>query len=714
MSYTVRFTDETKTLTVFDNTSNTDTSLVFPGRNVTGYGRIIAENFLHLLENFSGPDEPINPISGQLWFDSESETLKINVSGLPGNDNWKAASGIYKGPTAPNIESSKTGELWVDTSNQQLRLFNGSRWTLVGPTQTSIGGLKYGPTVENIDDTDNTVRSIVTFYIADVPVIIVSKDSFTPKLSIPGFNFIRSGVNVNAPALSDQDQVAAFEGGFLPKLTGVATIAESLRVSDTDAAIPASRFLRSDTTNTTEFGFNVRNNNGITIGLDQNFNISTNSGGPRIYNSVNRGSIDFQINRNGVPDTIIKISDNQVGINTQTPQGALDVNGNIISRGPVLISDESESTNFNTGSLRANGGAAFQGNVRVGKDLFISGEVLSKDIHPVANNTHDIGSSSARWRTVRAERIVADVIEGQLSGNIDGIAGSAFSLEFPVTVRMLGDVTSSPISIQSGNETVSFNTVLNTQFISNKPEPADFRSKANDFVLTFRPSEVGGGSSGLLKQTRDNFIGDLGLPIGAILPYAGLNAPFGFLLCDGSEIEISKYPSLYGVIADLYNGSGASPLLGVPGTTFRLPDLRGRFALGVDTMDNGSTVPQPTGGFVDGGGGDAGRVPDATAKNVAGAGGLSSTSLTNNNIPQHTHTLNVGGVQYSAIRDTTVVSSSGTAGRGPTAVGGAQYLNNTGTVNNDGNPVAQPFDIMNPYLTVNYIIRSGPPAFASV
>ena len=60
MPYTVNFTDkENKTpITVFDNTSSTDTSLTFPGRNVTGYGQIIAENFLALLENFASADEP--------------------------------------------------------------------------------------------------------------------------------------------------------------------------------------------------------------------------------------------------------------------------------------------------------------------------------------------------------------------------------------------------------------------------------------------------------------------------------------------------------------------------------------------------------------------------------------------------------------------------------------------------------------------------------
>ena len=69
MPYIVNFTDsENKTpITVFDNTSSQDTSLTFPGRNVTGYGQIIAENFLSVLENFASANAPVNPVEGQLW-----------------------------------------------------------------------------------------------------------------------------------------------------------------------------------------------------------------------------------------------------------------------------------------------------------------------------------------------------------------------------------------------------------------------------------------------------------------------------------------------------------------------------------------------------------------------------------------------------------------------------------------------------------------------
>ena len=103
MPYIVNYTDRNNKspLTVFDNTSSTDTSLTFPGRNVAGYGQLIAENFLALLENFASTDQPVNPTEGQLWYDTSDKILKIYDGGV-----WKAASSIQKGAVEPPTETS--------------------------------------------------------------------------------------------------------------------------------------------------------------------------------------------------------------------------------------------------------------------------------------------------------------------------------------------------------------------------------------------------------------------------------------------------------------------------------------------------------------------------------------------------------------------------------------------------------------------------------
>ena len=703
MPYTVNFTDnENKTpITVFDNTSSTDTSLTFPGRNVTGYGQIIAENFLALLENFAAPNEPVNPVEGQLWYDSTNGVLQIWD-----NTAWKAASGIQKGPSEPAVSASKVGELWVDTTNQQLRIFTGSRWLLVGPAESSVDGLRYGPVVERIADSDNIDRFILTFYIADIPVIVFSKDSFTPKILISGFDIIRAGINIPAPTATSE--IEKFIGGFLPTLYGTAKNANALNIGGVE--VEAGKFLRSDVINTTEFGLNVRNNNGIILGVDGTFNLSTSETAAKIYNSLTGSSIDIQTNRNGIPATILRVIDNRVGINKAIPDEALDVDGNIKLTGAIVVTNNTASTNLNNGSVRTAGGVSITKNLIVGDGVDITGVLQTNAVQPKTNDLYDLGTGLRRWNTVRAKTIVADTIQGVLQGNISGNANTATSLTNVTSFQLTGDVVSPAVQFdgQVGSYTKVFTTQLTANIISGKSTPFPNVSKKTDFVLTFRAGEASTASSGLLRQSRDTFVGDLGLPIGAILPFAGFAVPYGFLFCDGSEVERAKFSDLFDIIGTTYNGT--TPLIGV--NTFRIPDLRGRFALGRDNMDNAGTVPIATGGFVDGGGGTAGRVPDTKAQNIGGDAGQSSVSLTLANLPEHSHSLSSARQDYAAVAVTTTIDPEATSGLGPTAPGQAQYLKDSGGVKKPtGTILGTAIGIMNPFLTINYIIRSGPPLF---
>jgi microcystin-dependent protein len=710
MPYIVNFTDkENKSpVTVFDNTSSTDTSLTFPGRNVTGYGQIIAENFLSLLENFASPGKaPVNPTEGQLWYDSTGgeQTLKIWD-----NTAWKAASGIQKGVSQPAVETSKLGELWVDTTNQQLRIFTGTRWILVGPIESSVGGLRYGPVIEKISDSDNVDRFILTFYIADIPVIIFSKDSFTPKTIITGFDTIRSGINVSAPNTSSE--IANFMGGFLPILNGTAKNAEALLVGGKE--ISAGLFLRSNAINITQEEIKIKNNNGLSIGVDETFKLLSTSSSSSIYNSAAGSSIDLQTNRNGIPATILRVIDNKVGINQENPLEVLDIIGNVKLTGTIVTINTTASTNLNNGSLQTLGGAAITKNLIVGAGIDVTGILQTNGIQPKLTNTYDLGTPLNRFNTVRAKTVTADIIQGVLEGNISGNANTATALSKVTSFQLAGDVVSPPVEFdgQKGSATKIFTATLTANIIAGKDVPSEpfAKGKSDDYILTYRPSESTLASSGLLKQTRDSFIGDLGVPIGAILPYAGvIGIPDGYLLCDGSEVERDKFSDLYDIIGVTFNGTTA--LAGY--NTFRLPDLRGRFPLGKDNMDNGAQVPKSDGSPIDAGGGTAGRVPDVKATILGGAAGLSSVVLTVANLPQHSHTLSTAANDYNAIAVSTAIDPDATSGLGPTAPGQAQYIKNTGGVNTSAT-LGTAIGLMNPFLALNYIIRSGPPAFTTV
>ena len=483
MPYIVNFTDsDNKTpITVYDNTSSTDTSLIFPGRNVTGYGQIIAENFLHLLENFASATEPVNPTEGQLWYDSENGILMIWD-----NTNWKSASNIQKSASAPSVETSKVGELWVDTTNQQLRIYSGTRWILVGPSESSVDGLRYGPAIEQIADSDNITRSILTFYIADIPVVIFSKDSFTPKNTISGYAVIRAGMNINVPVAAPE--IAQFVGGLLPKYYGTALSADALNVGTTSVA--ASKFLRTDTINTTEYGLNIRNNSGVTVGIDGTFTVSTSSTAAKIYNSAAGSSLDLQVNRNGIASTVLRILDNKVGINKASPAEALDIDGNILTNGTLIVSNTTESTNVSNGSIRTAGGMSITKNLIIGTGLDVTGITQTNNVQPRSTDAYDSGTSLRRWKTVRAKTIIADEIEGILNGNINGNANTATNLKNVTTFQLSGDVASTPIPFdgQVGSYTKVFNTSLTANIISAKNEPFPNFSNKEDYVLVYRPS----------------------------------------------------------------------------------------------------------------------------------------------------------------------------------------------------------------------------------
>jgi microcystin-dependent protein len=705
MPYIVNFTDrENKSpITVFDNTSSTDTSLTFPGRNVTGYGQIIAENFLSLLENFASTNQPVNPVEGQLWYDSTGGTQTLKIWD---NTAWKAASGIQKGVSQPSVETSKLGELWVDTTNQQLRIFTGTRWILVGPVESSVGGLRYGPVIEKIADADNLDRFILTFYIADIPVIVFSKDSFTPKTLITGFDIIKSGINISAPATSGE--IANFVGGFLPVLNGTARNAEALSISGVE--VQAGKFLRSDVINTTNFEIKIKNNNGISIGADETFKLSSTATSSNIYNSSAGSSIDIQTNRNGIPATILRIVDDKLGINQSNPLEVLDIQGNAKITGSFITTNTAASTNLNNGSIITQGGIAVAKNIIVGDGADVTGSLQTNVVVPKTTNTYDIGTVTRRYNNIRAKTIIADTIQGVLEGNISGNANTATALSTTTSFQLAGDVISPAVQFdgQVGSSTKILNATLTANIIAGKDTPTPNIGKKGDFVLTYRPSESTLASSGLLKQTREVFLGDLAVPIGAILPYAGANAPSGYLLCDGAEIERAKFSDLFDIIGNVYNGSAA--LVGV--NTFRVPDLRGRFPLGRDNMDNAGTVPIVTGGYVDAGGGTAGRVPDVQATILGGAAGQSSITLALSNLPEHSHTLSTSTQDYSAVALTTTLDPLATSGLGPTAPGQAQYLKDSGGVKKPlGVTLSTPVGLMNPFLALNYIIRSGPPAF---
>lgn len=704
MPYIVTFTekDQKVPITVYDNTSNTDTSLTLPGRNVTGYGQIIAENFVRLLENFAGPNRPVNPIEGQLWYDTTNEQLKIWDS-----VDWKAASNIQTGVAEPAVGASRKGDLWVDTSKQQLSIYSGNKWILVGPYISTIDGKRTGPIVETIIDQDNAEKTVVTFYVDDSPLVIISKDRFFPKSNILGFTVdgIKPGINITTET---------FLTGFPTRLLGIALSAENLRINDANVA--ASKFLRSDVINTTDFQFNVRNNLGITVGADSTLNILNGASGARIYNSLPGAVVDIQTSKLNLPATVLRVKNDRVGINSLDPQESLDVTGNALLTGTVYLKSESDAVNVNSGALQVTGGASIKKKLVVGGNIDSQGTMTTRNIVPAITDTFSIGgSSSNRFKEIFAKTVTAQEFNGSFTGNITGNADTANALRNPTIFRFTGAVTlKNDVSFDGAgtNTTKVFETELSVDLIQTQEQIT--RSTYDTNILVYLPRST--ASNKLGRITRDNFVGELAVPVGTILPFAGPVIPNGYLLCDGSEILKNRYADLFDVISNNYVPTGYVWKAGADFTLyFKLPDLRGRFPLGADNMSNGLLISSNS---QSAGGGTANSVTGTAAATLGGSAGSQQYTLNIGNLPQHEHNMQgtkpdgvTPGDQYYAVSATnavpTDIGSSSRPGGIPVA-GQLASLPSSGRIKDQTSAtLSQPFSIMNPYQTINYIIRYG-------
>lgn len=78
MPYNVNKTNGDLLVVVEDGTVDVNSvSLTLLGKNYPGYGEFINENFVHLLENFSSTTQPDAPIEGQLWYDTANKVVKV-------------------------------------------------------------------------------------------------------------------------------------------------------------------------------------------------------------------------------------------------------------------------------------------------------------------------------------------------------------------------------------------------------------------------------------------------------------------------------------------------------------------------------------------------------------------------------------------------------------------------------------------------------------
>lgn len=375
MAYTINKTNGAVLTTIADGTIDNTSDITLIGKNYSGYGEILNENFVKLMENFASSSQPASPLAGQLWWDLTNNSLKVYTG-----TGFKIISGSTASATQPT--GATLGDLWFDTVNRQLRVYNGTSWTLIGPSFTAGTGVS-GAIITTVLDNTGASHVIVQFYVNEVIVAIISKDStFTPQTSIPGFATISPGVQVSSAVVG-----ATFNG--------TATNADLLD------NLNSTQFVRADANATMTGTLGVLNNNGVSVGVNTDLRLSISGSDTLVSNNNPDGDLIFRVNKSVGGVTTALTIDGATGFVTALTPSAGDNSTRLATTAYV----DSGVTGF----LRANGSTALTGSLIPNTDSTINlGSSIRKyaDIYCV----NLFGTATTAEYADLAERFEADKV----------------------------------------------------------------------------------------------------------------------------------------------------------------------------------------------------------------------------------------------------------------------------------------------------------------
>ena len=314
MAYTINKTDGSVVATITDGTIDNSTSLTLFGKSYSGFGELLNENLLKLLENSASTAQPTAPMTGELFFDTTTAQLKVYDG-----TSFKPTGGAKSQATAPVTASA--GDFYHDTDDDQIYFYTGSAWTLLGPVYTS-GQTLSGWYIETLGSSGGN-KVVSSMYAGNTRVAILSKETFTPTITQTGFAVIYVGITLNSTL-----------GAVFSGTTTAATALDSTDTTnsgDPSAAVQGgAHFLRSNAADTTTGAITIDADTGLIVGDAQELSITVASNNVTIAQTSNNKDLSFTINDGGVTKTPLAFTGSSGDI---TLTGNTTITGNLTITG---------------------------------------------------------------------------------------------------------------------------------------------------------------------------------------------------------------------------------------------------------------------------------------------------------------------------------------------------------------------------------------------
>ena len=330
MAYKINNTFGTLLVTLADGTidvATTDIALI--GKGYAGFGEVLNENLVKILENFNNTSAPANKIQGQLWYDKTNNQINVYTG-----NKWKPVGSTTNSASQPG--NAVQGDMWFDTTNNQLYVYGGSSWTLIGPTTVAGSGVT-AVIPETAPDNTGVNQSYLKLVANDTVVGVVSNIAFTPSstdttsaaLITAGFATVAQGLQLSSTVTS-------------AKFRGTATDSDAL------GGVAVANFLRSDQADTTTGRLTVQADDGIRIGAGNDITMSMSSDDFTIAQTTQDKDIIFTVNDGGITKEVLRL-DGSEGRIDHLRVGNLTVDGTqtIINTSKLSVEDNIIELNRN-------------------------------------------------------------------------------------------------------------------------------------------------------------------------------------------------------------------------------------------------------------------------------------------------------------------------------------------------------------------------------